>query len=90
MLVSPRVERQAWLGSPRTVIADELHALAGDDRGWHLRSVLARIPVDELLHGIGMSFPELGADDINAIVEHLFSASASAQPAPLGASADAD
>ena len=27
----------------RTVVIDELHAFAGDDRGWHLLSVLARI-----------------------------------------------
>lgn len=43
MLVSPRVERDAWFGQVRTVIVDELHAVAADDRGWHLRSVLARI-----------------------------------------------
>jgi ATP-dependent helicase Lhr and Lhr-like helicase len=43
MLISPRLERQAWFENVRTVIADELHALAADDRGWHLRSVLTRI-----------------------------------------------
>jgi ATP-dependent Lhr-like helicase len=43
MLVSPRIERQGWFGNLRVVIADELHAFAADDRGWHLRSVLSRI-----------------------------------------------
>ena len=43
MLVSPKLERQGWFGNVRTVIVDELHAVAADDRGWHLRSVLARI-----------------------------------------------
>ena len=27
----------------RVVVIDELHAFAGDDRGWHLLSVLSRI-----------------------------------------------
>jgi ATP-dependent Lhr-like helicase len=43
MLISPRTERAAWFGGLRTVIVDELHAFAGDDRGWHLRAVLARM-----------------------------------------------
>jgi ATP-dependent Lhr-like helicase len=43
MLVSPRIERDGWFGNLKVVIADELHAFASDDRGWHLRSVLARI-----------------------------------------------
>ncbi len=57
MLVSPRIERQAWFGGLRTVIADELHAFAGDDRGWHLRSVLARIDAycPQPLQRIGLS-----------------------------------
>lgn len=43
MLISPRVARSAWFGRLRAVIVDELHAFAGDDRGWHLRSVLHRL-----------------------------------------------
>lgn len=43
MLISPRLERQAWFENVRAVVTDELHAIAADDRGWHLRSVLARI-----------------------------------------------
>ena len=43
MLVSTRIDRQAWFGNLRVVIADELHAFAADDRGWHLRAVLYRL-----------------------------------------------
>lgn len=43
MLISTRVERMTWFGGLRTVIIDELHAFAVDDRGWHLRSILARL-----------------------------------------------
>ncbi|WP_028998071.1 DEAD/DEAH box helicase [Azohydromonas australica] len=43
MLVSTRVNRQRWFGNVRAVIVDELHAFAGDDRGWHLRALLQRI-----------------------------------------------
>lgn len=43
MLISARVNRPAWFGNLQTVIVDELHAFAGDDRGWHLRSVLNRL-----------------------------------------------
>ena len=57
MLVSPRVERQGWFGSLKAVITDELHAFAGDDRGWHLRSVLSRIDAyaNRPLQRIGLS-----------------------------------
>lgn len=43
MLVSTRIDRQAWFGNLRVVIADELHAFAADDRGWHMRAVLHRL-----------------------------------------------
>ena len=43
MLVSGRIDRGAFFGGVRGVVVDELHAFAGDDRGWHLLSVLERI-----------------------------------------------
>ncbi len=43
MLVSESVDAQQFLGDVRTVIVDEVHAFAGDDRGWHLLAVLARL-----------------------------------------------
>lgn len=45
MLVSTKVEHQTLFANVRTVIIDEVHAFAGDDRGWHLLSVLERISV---------------------------------------------
>ena len=43
MLVSTRIDRKVWFGNLRVVIADELHAFAADDRGWHMRAVLHRL-----------------------------------------------
>lgn len=43
MLISTRVDQQAWFGNLQAVIVDELHAFSADDRGWHLRSVLHRL-----------------------------------------------
>ena len=43
MLVSTGVDHHAWLAQLRTVVIDEAHAFAADDRGWHLLAVLARI-----------------------------------------------
>jgi ATP-dependent helicase Lhr and Lhr-like helicase len=43
MLVSRKVALVPPLNTVRTVIAGELQAFAGDDRGWHLRATLARL-----------------------------------------------
>ncbi len=43
MLVSRNVDSRHLLGNVRAVIVDEIHAFAGDDRGWHLLSVLERV-----------------------------------------------
>jgi ATP-dependent Lhr-like helicase len=43
MLVSPNVDARILFQDLRAVIVDEIHAFAGDDRGWHLLSVLQRI-----------------------------------------------
>lgn len=43
MLVSRRVDHRRWFANVRTVIIDEAHAFAGDDRGWHLLAVLERV-----------------------------------------------
>jgi ATP-dependent helicase Lhr and Lhr-like helicase len=36
MLVSRRVDHRRWFANVRSVVIDEAHAFAGDDRGWHL------------------------------------------------------
>jgi ATP-dependent Lhr-like helicase len=43
MLVSRRVDERRLFMGLRTVIIDEIHAFAGDDRGWHLLAVLERV-----------------------------------------------
>ncbi|MGW2655805.1 DEAD/DEAH box helicase [Streptomyces sp. NPDC001478] len=43
MLVSVNVDHRAFFSGLRTVVVDEVHAFAGDDRGWHLLAVLERL-----------------------------------------------
>ena len=43
MLVSQRIDTAKLFGDLRTVVIDEVHAIAGTDRGAHLMSVLERI-----------------------------------------------
>jgi ATP-dependent Lhr-like helicase len=43
MLVSLKTDPVALFASTWAVIVDELHAFAGDDRGWHMLSVLQRV-----------------------------------------------
>jgi ATP-dependent Lhr-like helicase len=43
ILISTRVEHRSLFASLRAVVVDELHAFAGDDRGWHLLALLARL-----------------------------------------------
>jgi ATP-dependent Lhr-like helicase len=43
MLASPRIDAKLLFGDLRVVIIDEIHAVAGTDRGAHLMSVLERI-----------------------------------------------
>jgi len=43
MLVSQQVDARSLFSNLRVVIIDEIHAFAGDDRGWHLLAVLERI-----------------------------------------------
>ncbi|HAH46654.1 MAG TPA: ATP-dependent helicase, partial [Planctomycetaceae bacterium] len=43
MLVSPNVDARSLFRNLQVVVIDEIHAFAGDDRGWHLLSVLERV-----------------------------------------------
>lgn len=43
MLVSTLTNPRALFGDLRAVVVDEIHAFAGDDRGWHLLGVLSRL-----------------------------------------------
>ncbi|MDX3547195.1 DEAD/DEAH box helicase [Streptomyces europaeiscabiei] len=43
MLVSAHVDHHAFFSGLRAIVVDEIHAFAGDDRGWHLLAVLERL-----------------------------------------------
>ncbi|MGW0665466.1 DEAD/DEAH box helicase [Streptomyces sp. NPDC002746] len=43
MLVSANVDHRTFFSGLRTIVVDEVHAFAGDDRGWHLLAVLERL-----------------------------------------------
>lgn len=43
ILISTRIDGHEFFGSLKTVIIDEIHLFAGDDRGWHLLALLARL-----------------------------------------------
>ena len=57
MLVSESVDAAELLGGVQAVVVDEVHAFAGDDRGWHLLAVLARLEslLGRKLQRVGMS-----------------------------------
>jgi ATP-dependent Lhr-like helicase len=43
ILVSTKIDHREFFKNVQAVVIDELHAFAGDDRGWHLLSVFSRI-----------------------------------------------
>ncbi|MGV0850452.1 DEAD/DEAH box helicase, partial [Mycolicibacterium phlei] len=57
MLVSTKVDPRVLFSGLRAVVVDEIHAFAGDDRGWHLLSVLERLSrvAERPLQRIGLS-----------------------------------
>lgn len=57
MLVSVNVDHQAFFAGLQAVVVDEVHAFAGDDRGWHLLAVLERLTnlVGRPLQRVGLS-----------------------------------
>ena len=57
MLISQREGARRMLSTVEVVVVDEIHAFAGDDRGWHLLAVLYRIErlAKRKLQRIGLS-----------------------------------
>ncbi|MEV0750068.1 DEAD/DEAH box helicase [Streptomyces sp. NPDC050273] len=43
MLVSANVDHRAFFSGLQAIVVDEVHAFAGDDRGWHLLALLERL-----------------------------------------------
>ncbi|NUP22765.1 MAG: DEAD/DEAH box helicase [Streptomyces sp.] len=57
MLVSSNVDHRTFFAGLKTIVVDEVHAFAGDDRGWHLLAVLERMQriVGRPIQRIGLS-----------------------------------
>ncbi|MFD4316463.1 DEAD/DEAH box helicase [Streptomyces sp. NPDC058548] len=57
MLISVKTDHTHMLGRVRAVVVDEVHAFAGDDRGWHLLAVLERLErlTGQRIQRIGLS-----------------------------------
>ena len=66
MLVSSRIDEEMLFGTLRAFVIDEIHAFAGDDRGWHLLSVLDRISrlAGHPVQRIGLSATVGNPDDL--------------------------
>lgn len=66
MLVSRRVEHHLFFRSVRALIADEVHAFAASDRGWHLVAVLERLQrlCGQRVQRIGLSATLGNPDDV--------------------------
>lgn len=57
MLISVKTDHRHMLGRVRAVVIDEVHAFAGDDRGWHVLAVLERLErlAGQRIQRIGLS-----------------------------------
>lgn len=72
MLVSKRTDHLKLFGNLHAVVIDEVHAFAGDDRGWHLQAVLSRLsrvagrPIQRIGLSATVGNPEDLADWLNA------------------------
>ncbi len=66
ILVSARIDHHSLLSGLKAVVVDELHAFAGDDRGWHLLAILARLErlAGRRLQRIGLSATVGNPDDL--------------------------
>jgi len=82
MLVSVNVEQRQIFAALRAVVVDEVHAFAGDDRGWHLLAVLERLTriAGRGLQRIGLSATVGNPDDL---LEWLQGAGCGRRPAKL-------
>jgi ATP-dependent helicase Lhr and Lhr-like helicase len=56
-LTSANVDHRSFFAGLRAIVVDEVHAFAGDDRGWHLLAVLERLErvVGRPVQRIGLS-----------------------------------
>lgn len=68
IMISTRIDHAALFGGVRAVVIDELHAFAGDDRGWHLLFLLARLEqlAQRRIQRIGLSATVGNPEDLLA------------------------
>ncbi len=71
MLVSAKVDPRVLFSGLRAVVVDEVHAFAGDDRGWHLLAVLERLSrlVGRPLQRIGLSATVGNPDELVSLLQ---------------------
>lgn len=68
ILTSTKSQPQEFFRNVAAVVVDEVHAFAGDDRGWHLQAVLARIEqlAGRRVQRVGLSATVGNPDDLLA------------------------
>lgn len=68
ILISRRVDHRVLFAGLRALVVDELHAFAGDDRGWHLLAVAERLSriAGRPVQRIGLSATVGNPDDLLA------------------------
>ena len=84
MLVSTKVDPQVLFSGLQAVVVDEIHAFAGDDRGWHLLAVLERLSrvSGRPLQRIGLSATVGNPDELLSWLQGSFHSRASTVVAP--------
>ncbi|WP_102140888.1 DEAD/DEAH box helicase [Mycobacterium hubeiense] len=88
ILVSTKVDPRVLFSGLRAVVVDEIHAFAGDDRGWHLLAVLERVSrlAGRELQRVGLSATVGNPAELVTWLQGSFVARASSVVAPAGAS----
>lgn len=84
MLVSTKVDPRVLFSGLQAVVVDEIHAFAGDDRGWHLLAVLERLSriAGRPLQRIGLSATVGNPDELLAWLQGGFGSRDKAVVAP--------
>ncbi|MGW0023863.1 DEAD/DEAH box helicase [Rhodococcus sp. NPDC003383] len=85
MLVSTKVDPRVLFSGLRAVVVDEVHAFAGDDRGWHLLAVLERLArvAGRDIQRIGLSATVGNPDELLSWLQGGFSTRAKRVVAPV-------
>ncbi|MCC9184854.1 DEAD/DEAH box helicase [Mycolicibacterium mageritense] len=91
MLVSTKVDPRVLFSGLQAVVVDEIHAFAGDDRGWHLLAVLERVAriASRPLQRIGLSATVGNPDELLAWLQGSFQGREKAVVAPPVSTPDA-